>query len=165
VGWHTRRARRGHPQHRFYTFKHRLAGVRDAVLLPGPATLAASRRQGRATQHTAREQFWPTVAIKGARLAGRASIDSVCELQSITPLGKDVIAAYNPREPVRSREHRWDRIVACLQLHSGIVHSAHSASALVLGSSFQTRREPARQLWNVIRQILPVRGLMLDREG
>jgi hypothetical protein len=34
-----------------------------------------------------------------SRLARR-----VCELQSITPLGKDVIAAYNPREPVRSRE-------------------------------------------------------------
>jgi hypothetical protein len=111
VGWHTRRARRGHPQHRFYTFKHRLAGVRDARSphLDGKAGLPSTRR--------ARSSGRPSPS-RGARLAGRASLDSVCELQLIMPLGKDVIAAYNPREPVRSREHRWGRTVACLQLHS-----------------------------------------------
>jgi hypothetical protein len=129
--------------------------------------LAASRRQGRATQHTAREEFWPTVAIKGgpacrprlARLSLRTPVDHAARQGRHRSLQPPRARAL-PRASVGQ-----NRGVPATTL--GIVHSAHSAFALVLGSSFQTRREPARHV--VERHpsdpTAMVRGLMLDREG
>lgn len=84
-------------------------------------------------QRTALEEFWAEADLKGSRLpdelaewqtfdngqrphsalGGKAPIDRVCGLLSITPLGEQVWNAYDPtKEAIRTQDYRWDTTFA-----------------------------------------------------